>query len=140
MPVVHVPFGAIGALFADLGSARLGWLLADHAERLPARESRAVLGRISSAVFAGDTAAVGKPAPAATAAITTTGAITTESVQRLAERTARYGTWLRSGRTERQRGSAGSAGEICGGRAADLGRHAASSGPRPRPDDDRPAQ
>ncbi len=117
VPVVHVPFGAIGALFADLGAARLGWLLADHAERLPARQSHAVLGRINHAVFAGDTAATGEPALDTNSAVTTGGAIaakaaltgdsvltansalTADSAQRLAERTARFGTWLRSGRT-----------------------------------------
>jgi hypothetical protein len=99
VPVVHVPFEAIGALFADLGPARLGWLLADHAERLPARQARAVLGRVNHAVFAGDTTATVEPTPATNSAITTDSALTTDSAQRLAERTARYGTWLRSGRT-----------------------------------------
>ena len=139
VPVVHVPFGAIGTLFADLGPARLGWLLADHAERLPAQQARAVLGRINHAVFAGDTAAIGEPAlstnsapttggaPTTNSAITTNEALTTngaltaastlksDSAQRLAERTARYGTWLRSGRegpagSTELRGPAGSAG------------------------------
>ncbi len=107
--MVHVPFGAIGTLFAELGPTRLGWLLADHAERLPGWQARAALGRINHAVFAGDTAAVAEPALAADNARTTNGAITTngavitssaltaDSAQRLAERTARYGTWLRSG-------------------------------------------
>jgi hypothetical protein len=99
VPVVHVPFEAIVALFADFGPGRLGWLLADHAERLPARQARAVLGRVNHAVFAGDTTATGEPAPATNSAITTDSALTTDSAQRLAERTARYGTWLRSGRT-----------------------------------------
>ena len=122
VPVVHVPFGAIGTLFADLEPNQLGWLLADHAERLPARQARAVLGRISHDVFAGDTAAIGEPALASNSAttsgplttnstltanstltmsgaLTTNSAVTADSAQRLAERTARYGTWLRSGRT-----------------------------------------
>jgi hypothetical protein len=97
VPVVHVPFGAIDTLFADLGPARLGWLLADHAERLPARQARTVLGRINHAVFAGDTAAAGEPTLAGGSAQTTNGGLTTDSAQLLAERTARYGTWLRSG-------------------------------------------
>jgi hypothetical protein len=109
VPVVHVPFGAISALFADLGSARFGWLLANHAERLPAWQARAVLGRFDHAVFAGDTAAIAEPARTAdncltpNDAITTNGAVITnsalaaDSAQRLAERTAQYGTWLRPG-------------------------------------------
>ncbi|MGD0702345.1 MAG: hypothetical protein ABSA02_21000 [Trebonia sp.] len=97
VPVVHVPFGAIGTLFGDLGPARLGWLLADRAERLPARQARGVLGRVNQAVFAGDTATVVAPALAANRASTNAGAASVDSAQRLAERTALYGTWLRSG-------------------------------------------
>ena len=111
VPVVHVPFGAIGPLFAGCGPTSLGWLLADHAERVPARQARAVLGRINHAVLAGDTAATatGDPALAANSALGTNSALaansaltananlTADSAQRLAERTARYGTWLRSG-------------------------------------------
>jgi hypothetical protein len=127
VPVVHVPFGAIGTLFADLGPARLGWLLADHAERLPARQARVVLGRISHAVFAGDTAATGEPAPSANGAVTTNNAITTndalvaDSAQRLAERAARYGTWLRTGPATPagSAGSAGPTGSAESGKAAD---------------------
>jgi hypothetical protein len=103
VPVVHVPFGAIGTLFADLGPTRLGWLLADHAERLPARQARAVLGRINHGVFAGDTVASGEPERAAHGGVTTDGGLTkngapmADNAQRLAERKARYGTWLRPG-------------------------------------------
>ena len=109
VPVVHVPFGAIGALFADLGPARLGWLLADHAERLPGWQARAILGPINHAVFAGDTAATAEPVLAAdnslasdsatstSGAITTSSVLTADSALRLAERAGRYGTWLRPG-------------------------------------------
>ena len=49
VPVVHVPFGAIEPLFADLGPTSLGWLLADHAERLPGLQARNILGRLGRA-------------------------------------------------------------------------------------------
>jgi hypothetical protein len=97
VPVVHAPFGAIGTLFGDIGPARLGWLLADHAERLPARQARDVLGHVNQAVFAGDTAAVVAPVIAANSPGTEDDGPAADSAQRLAERTARYGTWLRSG-------------------------------------------
>jgi hypothetical protein len=97
VPVVHVPFGAIGTLFDDLGAARLGWLLADRAEQLPARQARAVLAGVNRAVFAGDTAAVVVPVHTVNGPVTDDGTVTTDSAQRLAERTARYGTWLRPG-------------------------------------------
>ena len=56
VPVVHMPFGAIEPLFAGLGPTSLGWLLADHAERLPGWQARSILGRLDRAVLAGDTA------------------------------------------------------------------------------------
>jgi hypothetical protein len=97
VPVVHVPFGAIGTLFGDLGAARLGWLLADRAERLPARQARAALAGVDRAVFAGDTAAVVVPVHTANSPVTDDDTLTADSAQRLAERAARYGTWLRPG-------------------------------------------
>jgi hypothetical protein len=62
VPVVHMPFGAIEPLFAGLGPTSLGWLLADHAERLPGWQARAILGRLERAVLAGDTAGSGETA------------------------------------------------------------------------------
>ena len=62
VPVVHMPFGAIEPLFAGLGSTSLGWLLADHAERLPGWQARGILGRLDRAVLAGDTAGCGETA------------------------------------------------------------------------------
>ena len=44
---------------AGLGPTPLGWLLADHAERLPGWQAGGVLGRLDHAVFAGDTAGSG---------------------------------------------------------------------------------
>ena len=63
--------------FCRARPARLGWLLADHAERLP-MQARVALGRINHAVFAGDTAAIAEPVLAANNALTTNGAITTD--------------------------------------------------------------
>ncbi len=62
VPVVHMPFGAIEPLFAGLGPTSLGWLLADHAERLPGWQARSILGRLDRAVLAGDTAGSGEAA------------------------------------------------------------------------------
>ena len=44
VPVVHMPFSAIEPLFAGLGPTSLGWLLADHAERLPGWQADSILG------------------------------------------------------------------------------------------------
>src|SRR5580692_5079628 len=60
VPVVHMPFGAIEPLFAGLGPTPLGWLLADHAERLPGWQQRGILGLLNRAVLAGDTAGSGE--------------------------------------------------------------------------------
>ena len=62
VPVVHMPFGAIEPLFTGLGPTSLGWLLADHAERLPGWQARSILGRLDRAVLAGDTAGSGETA------------------------------------------------------------------------------
>ena len=62
VPVVHMPFGAIEPLFGGLGPRSLGWLLADHAERLPGWQARSILGRLDRAVLAGDTAGSGEAA------------------------------------------------------------------------------
>jgi len=62
VPVVHMPFGAIEPLFAGLGPTRLGWLLADHAERLPGWQARGILGQVDRAVLVGDTADSGEAA------------------------------------------------------------------------------
>ena len=55
-----MPFGAIEPLFAGLGPTSLGWLLADHAERLPGWQADSILGRLDRAVFAGDSAGSGE--------------------------------------------------------------------------------
>jgi hypothetical protein len=105
VPVVHVPFGAIEPLFAGLGPMPLGWLLADHAERLPASEARSILGRLGHAVLAGDSAGSGETAHGDGSALTVDEAsndrndpddpdVNDASAQEVAERTARYGTWL----------------------------------------------
>jgi hypothetical protein len=82
VPVVQAPFAAAGTLFDGLGEGLLGWLLADHAESLPLRQALAALRRTDRAVFAGDTVA-------------TKDALSTRaSALRVAERSARHGTWL----------------------------------------------
>ena len=62
VPVVHMPFNAIEPLFAGLGPTPLGWLLADHAERLPGWQARDIMSRLDRAVFAGDTVGSGETA------------------------------------------------------------------------------
>jgi hypothetical protein len=62
VPVVHMPFGAIEPLFAGLGPTPLGWLLADHAERLPGWQAGSILSRLDHAVLVGDTAGSGETA------------------------------------------------------------------------------
>jgi len=82
VPVVQAPFASAGTLFDGLGQGLLGWLLADHAESLPLRQALATLRRTDRAVFAGDTVA-------------TKDALSTRaSALRVAERSARHGTWL----------------------------------------------
>ena len=85
VPVVQVPFAAAGTLFDGLGTGLLGWLLADRAESLPLRQALAALRRADRAVFAGDTAA------------TKDSLATRASALRVAERSARHGTWLPAG-------------------------------------------
>ena len=120
VPVVHLPFGAIEPLLSGLGDASLGWLLADHAEQLSGGRAQRILGRVERAVFAGDTAGsgdalvsgdatdhddadghegAGKPDPANDGTVVDTDGAPNDdaghgSAQQLAERTARYGTWL----------------------------------------------
>jgi hypothetical protein len=78
VPVVHVPFEAAETLFAGLGEGSLGWLLAGGAERLLPGEAQGLLSLVDHAILAGD--AVGAGAG--------------DSVQRVTDRTARFGTWL----------------------------------------------
>ena len=105
VPVVHVPFGAVEALFRAVGQGSLGWLLAGGAERLRPRDAHAILGRIDQAVLAGDsvggdTIAGNTVAGGTVAGSTVAGsepALTGDSTLRIAERAARYGTWLPTG-------------------------------------------
>ena len=124
VPVVHMPFGAIEPLFGGLAPTPLGWLLADHAERLPGWQAASILGRLDRAVLAGDTAGSGETtradghgarsgngdasdnrsladdiAPTADGHGDADGNAKPDgnngaSAQRIAERTAHYGTWL----------------------------------------------
>jgi hypothetical protein len=73
VPVVQVPFEAIGPLLDGLAPGSLGWLLAGEADQLPARELPALLHWFQRAVLAGDALRAGGGVPAG----------------------GRYGTWLR---------------------------------------------
>jgi hypothetical protein len=85
VPVVHVPFEAAETLFGGVDEHSLGWLLAGGAERLSSEQASGVLGRFNRAVLVGDTIDAGAP-----------GGLSGDSAQRVAERAARYGTWLPS--------------------------------------------
>lgn len=103
VPVVSAPFEAAASLFAGLGRGSLGWLLASRAGQVPPQQVLGTLWRSQRAVLAGDPLQAGPEnvlpwngqqallkamdvdeewAPARTCA------------QRVADRLARYGTWL----------------------------------------------
>jgi len=93
VPAVHVPFEAATTLFDGVGQGTLGWLLVGGAERLTTRQARGLLGRAHRTVLTGDAAS-----PATAMSQGRTGfpaALSHASALRIAERAARYGTWLR---------------------------------------------
>jgi hypothetical protein len=106
VPAVRATFEGIGTLFAGLGRGSLGWLLAERAGHVPAHHLAGALWRSDRAVLAGDSL---RTAPAATlpragqralAAALGVGAEWEPgrtSAQRVADRSARYGTWLPDG-------------------------------------------
>jgi hypothetical protein len=103
VPVVRVAFEDAGPLFAGLGRGSLGWLLAASAGRLAPQQVLGGLWRASRAVLAGDarrdSPAVMLPRGGQQALAKALGAAEEQapghaSAQRLADRTARYGTWL----------------------------------------------
>jgi hypothetical protein len=95
VPVVHVPFEEAGSLFDGLGADSLGWLLAASADQLSAEDVPGLLECFDRAVFAGDTVlASPRPEIAETVGIQVPAQVT---AQDLAERMARYGTWLPAG-------------------------------------------
>jgi hypothetical protein len=116
VPVVHVAFEAAGTLFGGVDEGSLGWLLAAGAERLPAPRAHDIPGRFRRTVLTGDTidaALTGDTGHGFTGttsqagfrgdtALTGAGGFAAGSAQRVAERTARYGTWLPSGRPSPQ--------------------------------------
>ena len=103
VPVVRVAFEDVGSLFAGLGRGSVGWLLAAAAGRLAPQQVLGGLWRASQAVLAGDAEraepAVVLPWAGQQALATARGAAEEwapglTSAQLLADRTARYGTWL----------------------------------------------
>lgn len=82
VPAMSVTFESIGSLLPSLGGGSLGWLLADGAGQVPPQHVAGALWRANHAVLAGadDARAPGRV-----------------SAQRVADRTARYGTWLPDG-------------------------------------------
>jgi hypothetical protein len=102
VPVVHVAFEAAGTLFGSSGP--LGWLLADAAERLPAQRVHDIRGLFKRAVLTGDTLHASlagdtiDTGPTGDTLQAGKGGLGFGSAQRIAERAARYGTWLPSGR------------------------------------------
>ena len=106
VPVVRVAFEAVGSLFAGLGRGSVGWLLATSAGRLAPQQVLGGLWRANHAVLAGDPLreepAVMLPWAGQQALAKALGAAEEQaparaSAQRLADRTARYGTWLPTG-------------------------------------------
>jgi hypothetical protein len=101
VPVVHVAFEAAGTLFGGVDEGSLGWLLGGGAERLPAQQAQDILGRFTRSVLTGDTIHAEEKSE-----------FTVGSAQRVAERAARYGTWLPSGRPSAHPESAVGAGRV----------------------------
>ena len=106
VPVVRVAFEAVGSLFAGLGRGSVGWLLATSAGELAPQQVLGGLWRANRAVLVGDSLreepTVMLPWAAQHALAKALGAAEEQppacaSAQRLADRTARYGTWLRTG-------------------------------------------
>ena len=105
VPVVSATFEGMGSLFAGLGRGSLGWLLADttRAGQVPPQQVLGALWRADRAVLAGDqlAAASADPLPArgrqellAALAVDPEWAADRGGAQRVADRLARYGTFL----------------------------------------------
>jgi hypothetical protein len=106
VPVVRVAFEDVGSLFAGLGGGSLGWLLAAAAGRLAPQQVLGGLWRANQVVLAGDPLreepTVMLPWDGQRALAMARGAAEDwgpglTSAQLLADRTARYGTWLPAG-------------------------------------------
>jgi hypothetical protein len=106
VPVVRVAFEDVGSLFAGLGRGSVGWLLAAAAGRLAPQQVLGGLWRASQAVLAGDAEReeptvvlprAGRQALAEARGAAGGWAPGLTSAQLLADRTARYGTWLPAG-------------------------------------------
>jgi hypothetical protein len=103
VPVVRVAFEDVGSLFAGLGRGSIGWLLATSAGRLAPQQVLGGLWRANHAVLAGDPLreepTVMLPWSGQQALAKALGAAEEQapgraSAQQLADRTARYGTWV----------------------------------------------
>jgi hypothetical protein len=103
VPVVRTAVENAGSLFAGLGRGSVGWLLAASAGRVAPQQMLGGLWRASHAVLAGDQRreepAVILPWAGRQALAKALGAAGEQapgpaSAQRLADRTAGYGTWL----------------------------------------------
>ena len=103
MPVVSTTFASVGSLFAGLGRGSIGWLLADQAGLVPPQQVLGALWRADRAVFAGDSLQAipetplpwrGQQALLKTLEVDEEWAPARSCAQRVADRLARYGTWL----------------------------------------------
>ncbi|HEY7261909.1 MAG TPA: hypothetical protein VH589_10540 [Trebonia sp.] len=106
VPVARVACETIGSLFAGLGRGSFGWLLAASAGQLAPQQVLGGLWRANRAVLAGDPLRdrplvplprSGQQALAKTLGAPEEWAPGHASAQWLADRTARYGTWLPAG-------------------------------------------
>jgi hypothetical protein len=103
VPVVTATFTAIGSLFDGLGPGSFGWLLAERAGQVPPQQVLGALWRADRAVLAGDPlqAAAESPLPwlgqqalLKALEVDEEWAPARGCAQRVADRLARYGTWL----------------------------------------------
>ncbi len=103
VPVVCASFGSLGSLFAGLGRGSLGWLLAGRTGQVPPQQVLGALWRAERAVLAGDPLQAGAESPVPWCGqqallkaleVDEEWAPSRSCAQRVADRLARYGTWL----------------------------------------------
>jgi hypothetical protein len=103
VPVVSTTFAAVGSLLDDLGQGSLGWLLAQRAGQVPPQQVLGALWRADRAVLAGDPLQApaesplpwcGQQAVLEALEVDEEWAPARSCAQRVADRLARYGTWL----------------------------------------------
>lgn len=102
-PVVCTTFASAGSLFAGLRRGSLGWLLASRAGHVPPQQVLGALWRSDRAVLAGDPLQAGPASPLPWSGqqallkaleVDEEWAPARSCAQRVADRLARYGTWL----------------------------------------------